>query len=317
MSDVAFPPKTIRLIPSGKFSSRDVRAPWINDRPNELLRATQALAAQLGGRLVIDYDHATDFAAPQGRPAPEAGWLRNFRLESGGELWADVEWTDAGARAVASREWAYLSPVFNFTNKERRVTRFDRAALVNDPALYNTAIAAKQRDGGGAETALGAMAHVIPLSNRGDSMASSLTPDQKKVAASFGIPEAEFARKSAKLAASGENPWSLTDQQRKICKAFGMAARRLANDTARASRSPGLLRAHQEIDRANDELYSTKGSYSPVPEKELLDSALSDLKAFDPDDDDTYDNLLKGVLYAARLLDLVAPPFADQKEIKG
>jgi hypothetical protein len=242
------PPKTIHVIPSGKFASRDVRAPWINDRPQELLRATQALASQLGGRLLIDYGHATDFAAPKGYPAPAAGWLSNFRLENGGELWADVEWTDAGARAGASREWAYLSPVFNFTNQERRVTSLQRAALVNDPALYNTAIAARQRDGGGAETALGAMAHL--LSKRGDSMASALTPDQKKIAASFGIPEAEFAQKSAKLAASGENPWALTDQQRKIAKTFGMPERRLASATARANRSPGLLRAHQEIDRA-------------------------------------------------------------------
>src|ERR1700683_1676361 len=217
-----------------------------NDRPQELLRATRALAAQLGGKLVIDYDHATDFAAPKGYPAPAAGWLSNFRLENGGELWADVEWTDAGARAVASREWAYLSPVFNFTNQERRVTILPRGARVHEPALYNTAIAARQS---GAQTALGAMALVIS-SNRGDSMASSLTPDQKKIAASFGIPEAEFVQKSAKLAASGENPWGLTDQQRKIARTFGMPERRLASATARANRSPGLLRAHQEIDRA-------------------------------------------------------------------
>ncbi|HXN85975.1 MAG TPA: hypothetical protein VN867_07880 [Candidatus Binataceae bacterium] len=60
MSDAAastVPPKTIHVIPSGKFASRDVRAPWINDRPQELLRATQALASQLGGRLLIDYGH--------------------------------------------------------------------------------------------------------------------------------------------------------------------------------------------------------------------------------------------------------------------
>ena len=146
-------------------------------------------------------------------------------------------------------------------------------------------------------------------------MAGSLTPGQKKIAASVGIPEAEFAQKSARLAASVENPWGLTDQQRKIAKTFGMPDRRLATATARASRSPGLLRAHQEIDRANNELYSTKDSYSPPPEKELLDLALSELKSYDPDDDDTYDNLLKGVLYAARLLDVVAPPFVDNKDI--
>jgi phage I-like protein len=129
-------PKTMRLIPAGSFAGRETRESWINDRPEELLRATRAFAAQLGGRLVLDYDHATDFAAPQGRPAPAAAWLFNFRLTNA-ELWADGEWTEAGAHAVASGEWAYLSPVFDFSRKDRRVMCFPRRAHQQSAALQD------------------------------------------------------------------------------------------------------------------------------------------------------------------------------------
>jgi hypothetical protein len=39
------------------------------------------------------------------------------------------------------------------------------------------------------------------------------------------------------------------------------------------------------------------------------------MKSYDPGDDDTYDHPLKGVLYAATLLDRAAPPFAENKNI--
>jgi hypothetical protein len=72
------------------------------------------------------------------------------------------------------------------------------------------------------------------------------------------------------------------------------------------------MRAHQEIDRAHNALYD--GQIDP-PDRQLLDLAMSELKAYDPDDDDTYNSLLKGVLYAATLLDRVAPAFMDNKDI--
>jgi phage I-like protein len=177
-------PKTLCLIPTGSFSARDGKSgSWINDRPDVLLEKTRALAAGLGGQLIIDYDHATDLAASKGSPAPAAGWLNNFRLEEGA-LCANVKWTAAGARAVASGEWAYLSPVFDFT-KKGRVVCFIRAGLTNNPALFDTAIA----------SALGR--------NRATATGSALSPEAKRICAAFMMTEEEFATGKAELKRRG------------------------------------------------------------------------------------------------------------------
>ncbi len=139
------PPKAILLIPAGNVDSRDSRAPWINDEPQSAIEASNALEMTAG--LPIDYDHATDLAAPQGHPAPAAGWITNLRVQDGA-IWGDVEWTAPGAAAVAAGEWKYISPVFDYDKKTRRVTRVLRAALTNNPALYDTAIAAASDDQG-------------------------------------------------------------------------------------------------------------------------------------------------------------------------
>src|ERR1700691_4692537 len=86
-------PAEIMLIPAGKFATRDTRAPYINDDPEAVLEATAALKMERG--LPIDYDHATDLAAPEGRPAPAAGWMTRLFVRAG-EIWAAVEWTEAG-----------------------------------------------------------------------------------------------------------------------------------------------------------------------------------------------------------------------------
>src|ERR1700728_4847948 len=117
-------PASIMLLPSGKVElrdSRDPREPWLNDQPEVVRARTMALILNgMSAGLPIDYDHATDLAAPHGRPAPAAGWMKSFRVENG-EIWADVEWTEPGAKALAAGEWRYISPVFDFTKKERRV----------------------------------------------------------------------------------------------------------------------------------------------------------------------------------------------------
>jgi len=135
------PPASILIIPAGQVDSRDSRAPWINDDPEAVIAASDALDMTAG--LPIDYDHATDIAAPKGLPAPAAGWIKKLRVQDGA-IWGDIEWTERGAKAVASGEWKYISPVFDYANKTRVITRVLRAALTNNPALFNTAIAAAE-----------------------------------------------------------------------------------------------------------------------------------------------------------------------------
>ncbi len=93
--------------------------------------------------LPIDYDHATDFGAPEGRPAPAAGWIRELAIRTGA-LWGRVEWTARAADSIVAREYRYVSPVFQFDPKTGIVTRLLRAGLTNNPNLHLTAIAAAE-----------------------------------------------------------------------------------------------------------------------------------------------------------------------------
>ena len=126
------PPQWVMLIPAGKFSGRDGRGPFRLADPARVIAATEALGLTAG--VPIDYDHATDFAAPEGRPAPAAGWIREL-AERAGALWGSVEWTPHGAKAITSREYRYISPVFQYS-PDGAVTRLLRAGLTNNPNLY-------------------------------------------------------------------------------------------------------------------------------------------------------------------------------------
>ena len=139
LSGSSAPPEWIELLPPGEFEGRDGRGPFRLSNPERVIAATRAL--QMDAGLPIDYDHATDFGAPEGRPAPAAGWICDLE-NRGGALWGKVEWTAHGADAVAMREYRYISPVFEYA-KSGEVVRLLRAALTNNPNLYLTAISTK------------------------------------------------------------------------------------------------------------------------------------------------------------------------------
>jgi len=132
-------PEWIELLPSGVFFGRDGRGPFRLDDPAAVIASTVAL--QMNAGLPIDYDHATDFGAPEGRPAPAAGWIRALEVRDGG-VWGRVEWTARAASSIVAREYRYVSPVFQFDPKDGTVTRILRAGLTNNPNLHLTAIAA-------------------------------------------------------------------------------------------------------------------------------------------------------------------------------
>lgn len=136
-------PEWIELLPAGDFAGRDGRGPFRLSNPTAVIAATGALRMEAG--LPIDYDHATDFAAPTGRPAPAAGWIRALAVRNGA-LWGKVEWTSHGGTAVVTHEYRYISPVFEYS-QDGEVQRLLRAALTNNPNLYLTAISARAARG--------------------------------------------------------------------------------------------------------------------------------------------------------------------------
>ncbi len=132
-------PEWIELLPAGEFVGRDGRGPFKVSNADAVIAATDALRMEAG--LPIDYDHATDFAAPSGRRAPAAGWIRAIEAREGA-LWGKVEWTTHGSTAVVTHEYRYISPVFEYS-QDGAVQRVLRAALTNNPNLYLTAISTR------------------------------------------------------------------------------------------------------------------------------------------------------------------------------
>jgi phage I-like protein len=145
LAESTMPPEWIELIPAGDFKGRDGRGPFRLSNPARVIAATTVL--QMDAGLPIDYDHATDLGAPEGRPAPAAGWICAFEAREGA-LWGKVDWTAHGADAVATREYRYVSPVFEYA-EGGEVVRLLRAGLTNNPNLYLTAISAKAGDRAG------------------------------------------------------------------------------------------------------------------------------------------------------------------------
>ncbi len=124
-------PAWIDVLPVGKIQGVDGRG-WLNDQPQAVIDATQ----ELGYDLPIDWSHATDLKAPKGGSSPAAGWVDCQSLEvQGGMIRGKAMWNPSGAASVAQREYRYLSPVFHFDPKTKRVRRLLATSLVNRPNL--------------------------------------------------------------------------------------------------------------------------------------------------------------------------------------
>lgn len=131
----ATPPEWVQLLPAGpKVEGRDGRKFTVKD-----MAAIIAAFRANGADLPIDLEHATELKAPNGEPAPAAGWIRELEDRPDGTLWARVGWTPSGAKALEAppglmSEYRYLSPVL-WHDKKGNVVAIDSAALVNKPNL--------------------------------------------------------------------------------------------------------------------------------------------------------------------------------------
>jgi len=137
-------PEWVHLLPAGRFTGRDGRGPWTLSDAARVIEASRKQSPD--GKLPIDYDHQSDFAARPGvgGTAPAAGWIVEFQERDDG-VWARVEWTERARQAIAGREYRFLSPVFAHRKGGADVVAVLRASLTNTPNLDLTAVAA--RDG--------------------------------------------------------------------------------------------------------------------------------------------------------------------------
>lgn len=130
-----------QLVSLGNVKTRDGRGPFMVDKPSEIIASS--FAHTNTGKLPVDYDHAIDLAAPQGRPAPAAGWITEMETRSDG-IWGLIEWTPNAAKAVGDKEYRFLSPVLMHT-ADMRVMSIARASLTNNPNLTLKSLNAAQK----------------------------------------------------------------------------------------------------------------------------------------------------------------------------
>lgn len=132
--DGAAVPSRIHLLPPSGFSGRDGRGPYFYD-PAVL----QAAFEKYGMPLPIDYEHQSLDAAYKSSPTPAAGWMTALEFDDQG-CWATVEWTATAAAHIGSREYRYLSPVFEYWLDTGGITQLTGAGLTNNPNLYLTSL---------------------------------------------------------------------------------------------------------------------------------------------------------------------------------
>ncbi|WP_336331636.1 phage protease [Pseudomonas putida] len=136
-------PDWIELIPTGPvIEGRDKRT-WLFDD-----LAQQWVLAAFTGRgidMVIDWEHATEVAAPKGKEAPAAGWIDRLELRDGA-LWGHVDWTPRAGGQVVAKEYRFVSPVFDYEDESRRIVRMVSVALTNKPNLVLTALNHEQSE---------------------------------------------------------------------------------------------------------------------------------------------------------------------------
>lgn len=133
-------PEWLELLPAGDVvEGRDGRS-WFNPEPQQVIAMTQ----QLGKDIVLDWEHATELKAPQGDKAPAAAWIKDLEVRDGA-IWGRLEWTKDGHASVTSREYRYISPVFDYTKDSNRIMRITSAGLTNKPNLYLTALNQSQQ----------------------------------------------------------------------------------------------------------------------------------------------------------------------------
>ncbi len=120
-------PKEIQLIKAGTFFS---------DWYGEFRLTSQDLQKMVanfndnvrGVDCAIDYDHMNMRCA--------AAWITKLSIRNDSELWAEVEWTEDGAKLVTSRQYRYTSAEFDYAYKDNE-TQQDHGLTLLGAALTN------------------------------------------------------------------------------------------------------------------------------------------------------------------------------------
>lgn len=90
-----------------------------------------------GVDIALDFSHKSD--------GPAAGWIKKLTMsQDGQELWAEIDWTNAGKENLLGKEYRYVSPDFTFSYKDNETLQefgavLLGAGLTNRPVIKSMA----------------------------------------------------------------------------------------------------------------------------------------------------------------------------------
>ena len=141
-------PLSIQIAPCGEFKGvmnmpDGKMKPFMQHLDRAVFeRIVEAWNAKGSPELLVDVDHGS--CDDHGSTKAYA-WAKNLRVEDGG-LFADFMFTDEGAAAVNSRQYRFVSPVFEL-NERGDVLGLDSVALTNRPNLPVSCVLNRESSG--------------------------------------------------------------------------------------------------------------------------------------------------------------------------
>ena len=155
----------------------------------------------------IDYDHAAERPTNATQNTRAAGWIEEYSVHGPNNepgIWGRVDWTPEGAKAVAAREYRFISPSFAHTKDGNVITKIFRAGLINVPALEMMALASASQEN---------------------------TLDVKKLAAALGLPDtATIDDVMNAIAAMRTGNTSMAAQLKNVAVAAGITGEKIGDN---------------------------------------------------------------------------------------
>ncbi len=125
------------LLPAGDFTPDDGRPLNVDSFKLSAAIAKNIIAvmAVRKNMTLIDYEHQSLRAEENGQKVIAAGWFKQMEYRDDG-LWAvNIEWTQAALEHIRTKEYKYISAVFNYHAKTGEIVNIVSVALTNTPAL--------------------------------------------------------------------------------------------------------------------------------------------------------------------------------------
>lgn len=130
-------PEWVEMIPPGPYVRGLDGREWLFNVDSQ-----QLVLSSFAGRgidLPIDWEHATQHRAPKGEAAPASGWIKQLEIREGA-LWANVSWTPNADTQITTRQYRFISPVFDYVESTGQIVRLVSAGLTNTPNFTMTAL---------------------------------------------------------------------------------------------------------------------------------------------------------------------------------